>query len=118
LMFRRWLLFSRSGLPSGFTRPLWLRGFEFWAAFVVTLLAFAKGHSAVALLSLFAIVTLGWSVARLQERFGGAPIRLRHLWFVLGVYLLAPIIFALARARRAVLWRGRAYHLNAEARLA
>ena len=31
-LFRRWMLFSRNGLPFEFTRPMWLRGVEFWVA--------------------------------------------------------------------------------------
>src|SRR6185437_2764792 len=38
-LFRRWLLFSQSGLPGGFTGRSWLRGLALGAALVVFLAA-------------------------------------------------------------------------------
>src|SRR5690606_6537808 len=49
--FRRWLLFSRSGLPTSFTRPHWLRGALYAASIVLLALSVGRGNAAGAVLS-------------------------------------------------------------------
>jgi len=49
-MFRRWLIFSRSGLPTwSFKLPVWLRGVEFWLGFLMTVLALSYGQYVAAI---------------------------------------------------------------------
>jgi ceramide glucosyltransferase len=117
-LFRRWMLFSRSGLPRSFTWPEWLRGCEFWLAAVLIMLALASGHTGAAVVPALATLALGYSLMDLQVAFGGTRLRLRHAWVPLGIFLVGPLIFAATFVRRQVAWRGRTYALDPEARLA
>jgi ceramide glucosyltransferase len=117
-LFRRWLLFSRNGLPSSFTWPMWQRGIEFWLAFAATSLALVTHHPTVALLPLVGLVAYGVSMSGLQRGFGGEPVRARWLWLPFVIPVIAPAVFLACIVRREVTWRGRAYALGTQARLA
>jgi ceramide glucosyltransferase len=117
-LYRRWLMFSRSGLPSSFTWPLWQRGIEFYIGLLALVLALVTGHYLVALLPAMALITSGVSLARLQRAFGGAPVALRHFWMTLAIFVISPMVMLACVAHRQVNWRGREYALDAQARLA
>lgn len=117
-LFRRWLLFSRNGLPASFTWPMWVRGFEFWIALASALLAVATGHAVAALIPLAALVAFGASLVRIHTAYGGAPIGWRHLWMPFAIPLIGPLTVVHTLFRRQVDWRGRAYELDTQARLA
>ncbi len=117
-LFRRWLLFSRNGLPMSFTRPLWQRGIEFWAAFMAAALALGVGHPAAALAPLVGLGAYAKSIASLQAQFGGQRLRAKWAWLPFLIPVVAPVVFFSGLARRRVTWRGRAYALGAQARLA
>jgi ceramide glucosyltransferase len=117
-LFRRWLLFSRNGLPTTFTWPLWQRGLEFYVGLCAFTLALFGGHPLVALLPLAALLLFGASLARLARAFGGAPVAPRHAWMTLALFLISPLVLLATLVHRRVNWRGRAYALDAAARLA
>jgi ceramide glucosyltransferase len=116
--YRRWIIFSRSGLPNwSFKWPAWLRGIEFWLALVLAIVAFSTGHPIGAGLPLAAVVAASWSIASLQRRFGGAPVELRHAWVPFALLVAAPIAYASSFIRPQVRWRGRDYALDTHGRL-
>jgi ceramide glucosyltransferase len=117
-LYRRWLTFSRSGLPSGFTWPLWQRGIELWVALVAMCVALGAGQLGAALLPAFGILAFAASLVALQREFGGAPLPLRHAWMALSLFVISPLLLLSCLLRRQVEWRGRAYRLDAAARLA
>jgi ceramide glucosyltransferase len=117
-LMRRWLLFSRNGLPFEFTRPMWLRGAEFWIAFAAFALALHGCHFAAALAPLAALATYGWSLLDAHRRLGGAPIAARFWWVPVAIPLVAPPLLGWSLVHHTVEWRGRAYALDARARLA
>jgi ceramide glucosyltransferase len=117
-LYRRWLLFSRNGLPASFTAPHWARAGVFWAALVVATAALLRGAWLVALPSLGAMLVAVVSQVRLQARIGGPAIALRHLWMPLALLLSMPFGAFIVLFDRNVEWRGRAYALKSHARLA
>lgn len=117
-LFRRWLLFSRNGLPFEFTRPMWLRGLEFWIATAALLVALYAHHWLAAVGPALALVAFQASVVRIGRLFGGAALKLRHAWVPLMVPVIAPIEAGVSRLYKRIDWRGRAYELDANARLA
>jgi ceramide glucosyltransferase len=116
-LMRRWLLFSRNGLPFEFTRPMWIRGAEFWIAAASLALALHSHHLIAALGPLAALAAFDWSLLDLNRKFGGAPVALRYFWVPLALPLVAPAQVAISLVHKKVDWRGRAYDLDAAARL-
>lgn len=115
---RRWMLFGRNGLPFEFTKPMWLRGVEFWLATAALALAFGTHHWLLALAPAAGLATFIGSMLLINRRFGGAPIPLRWLWAVFALPVVAPAQLAYGLIDKRVDWRGRAYDLDAHARLA
>ena len=115
--FRRWILFSESGLPFRFTRPNWVRGVACWLAWGTGIAAVATGDWASAALAAVAIGVSVWTQAWLQRACHGPRIRLTQLWVPAVLPLVAAFVALSARLNRRVDWRGRSYDLDAEARL-
>jgi hypothetical protein len=55
---------------------------------------------------------------RINKEFGGAPVPLRYLWVPFMLPLVAPAQLAYGLVDKRVDWRGRAYDLDVNARLA
>jgi len=115
---RRWLMFGRNGLPFEFTRPMVLRGVEFWVGTLALVLALATHHWLAALGPAVALAVFEASLLRINKQFGGAPVRLRHLWVPFALPVVAPAQLAYGLVDKKVDWRGRAYDLDVHARLA
>ncbi|HXU71441.1 MAG TPA: glycosyltransferase [Polyangia bacterium] len=115
---RRWMLFGRNGLPFEFTKPMWLRGVEFWVSMAALVLALVTHHPLAALAPAAALGIFVASMLRINRHFGGAPIPLRWLWAVFALPVVAPAQLAYGLVDKRVDWRGRAYDLDAHARLA
>jgi ceramide glucosyltransferase len=118
-LFRRWLLFSRNGLPASFTWPMWLRGVEFWGASLAVIVGLLARVPGAALVPAAALVAFVASQLRIQQTFGGAHVPLRWAWVPFAIPLVAPAIIVDTTLRAQVDWRGREYALHAPtARLA
>lgn len=115
---RRWLMFGRNGLPFEFTRPMWLRGVEFWVGAITLLVALATHHWLAALAPAAALAVFEASLLAINRQFGGAPVPARWLWVPFALPLVAPAQFAWSLVDKKVDWRGRAYDLDVHARLA
>jgi ceramide glucosyltransferase len=116
-LMRRWLLFSRNGMPFEFTRPLWIRGVEFWIAAAALPLALYSHHWLAAIGPLLALVVFEWSMLDLNRAFGGARVALRHFWVPLALPVMAPVQIGISLVQKKIDWRGRAYDLDVQARL-
>jgi hypothetical protein len=116
-LMRRWLLFSRSGLPASFKRPPWLRGIAI--AVAVTALIGAVGHGWIGI-AILAVATIAFACASdvsLHRQFGGAVIPLKWSWLTLVVPLVGPWALASLAVDHRVAWRGRDYALDGGAHL-
>ena len=117
-MFRRWLIFSRSGLPSwSFKLPVWLRGLEFWLGFLMATLALLSGLYFAALPAAATVVAVSASIVRLHRALGGAAIGWQHAWVPAAILLLGPLVLVSAILKPEVTWRGRTYQLDARSKL-
>lgn len=115
--FRRWILFSESGLPFRFTRPNWVRGVACWLAWGVGIAAVVTGDWISAVLAAAAIGASVWTQAWLQRACHGPRIAPTQLWVPAVLPLVGAFVALSARLNRRVDWRGRSYDLDAEARL-
>jgi ceramide glucosyltransferase len=115
---RRWMLFGRNGLPFEFTRPMWWRGVEFWVAVAALAMALTAHHWLLALVPAAALGVFEVSLLSINRRFGGAPVEWRYWWVPFALPLTAPAQLAYGMLDKRVDWRGRAYDLDAHARLA
>jgi ceramide glucosyltransferase len=115
---RRWMLFGRNGLPFEFTKPMWLRGVEFWVAAATLALALTTHHWLAALAPAAALAVFEVSMLTINKQFGGAKVGWKHLWVPFALPVVAPAQLAYGMIDKRVDWRGRAYDLDAHARLA
>jgi ceramide glucosyltransferase len=118
-IYVRWLTFSRSGLP-GLTFKVisWLRGFVFWAGFLLTVGAAVEGAWLQAALAACAPILTAASINVLHRLQGGVRLRLRHSWVGFALLMVAPLVMLWIHTRREVTWRGRSYALNGASKLA
>jgi hypothetical protein len=117
-LFRRWLLFSRNGLPRNFTWPMWMRGAEFWISGVTCLMALVSGHYLASLFPLAGLVAFSWSLMSVGRHFGGAAVPARWWGLPFLIPVIAPACIVSTWIDSTVDWRGRAYTVDAHARLA
>ena len=117
-VMRRWMLFGRNGLPFEFTKPMWMRGIEFWIATAVLVLALTTHHYLLALAPTVALATFEWSMLSINRAFGGAAFSWRHWWVPFALPVVAPVQLGIGLMNKKVDWRGRAYDLDVHARLA
>ncbi len=116
-LFRRWLMFSRNGLPWRFTWEMWMRGAGIWIALALFVLAGARGAAAGALNAVAVLASAAASQIVLHRRFGGAPIPARWCWVPLLLPLVGPFVLLSALAMHKVDWRGRDYAIATDAHL-
>jgi hypothetical protein len=117
-VYRRWMMFSRNGLPFSFTWPQYLQGAEFFTAFLATLAGLVSGHALAALVPATALLALATSLVILQRGYGGESIPSKYLWAPFAFYLVSPVVLLQNTLKKKVEWRGRAYDVTATAALA
>jgi ceramide glucosyltransferase len=118
-IYRRWIIFSSTGLPTwSFKLSAWLRASVFWAGVALGSYAAWQGLWLAALLGWLVPVATTASINALHVAVGGAPLPLRHRWAAFALLLAGPAVLASIQSRRAVTWRGRRYDLNGRMSLA
>src|SRR5947209_16878210 len=71
-IYRRWMAFSRNGLPMSFTWPQWVLGGGFFVAFATTLIALAASSPLAAVAPAIAVATFTATLFALNRVYGGA----------------------------------------------
>ncbi len=117
-IYRRWMAFSRNGLPLSFTWPQWLLGAGFFAAVVTTIAAGLSASPLAMLAPATAIVAFTVTLLSLNRVYGGAPVPLRWWWTPAVLLLIAPAILVATLLKKQVGWRGRTYDVDRSAALA
>jgi ceramide glucosyltransferase len=117
-IYRRWMAFSRNGLPLSFTWPQWLLGGGFFLAVATTIFAALSWTPLAWIAPAMAIVAFSVTLLQLNRDYGGAPVPLRYAWTPAALLLLAPLVLASTLMQRRVGWRGRTYDVDASAALA
>jgi len=116
-LMRRWVLFSRSGLPARLTRPAYAHGVAIWLA-VIAVAAGALLHAWWSIAAgTAALVAVCIGDRALFGATGRAPLPYRFAWVTLAIALAGPIVAASMWLDHRVDWRGREYALDASARL-
>jgi ceramide glucosyltransferase len=114
---RRWLLFSKNGLPNAFTWRQCFLGAGFNLCAIATVFAFLLGYPEAALSNLLSVLIIGASLARVNRQHGGGalPLRLKVAsWMI--VPILTGVYFVNLMSHE-VTWRGRPYQLTNKAEL-
>jgi ceramide glucosyltransferase len=111
-VFRRWMSFSRNGLPTSFVWRQWLQGAGFFISLATIIAALATGNALMALVPAAALTAQSASLFILQRRYGGAPIPVRWFWTPVAFFLISPVILVQNMLKRKVEWRGREYKLG------
>ncbi|HEX6240550.1 MAG TPA: glycosyltransferase, partial [Polyangiales bacterium] len=118
-LLTKWMAFSRSGLPAEFVRRNWWRGMEIGLSLALTIAAVVMREPLLALFAASATGMWVYSQASLYQSLTGHDVPLHFaLWVPLVVPFLAAALLAKSRLTSKVEWRGQAYQLNAQARLA
>jgi ceramide glucosyltransferase len=118
-IYRRWIIFSRTGLPSwSFKLHSWLRGITFWAGLVIAIAGAVVSSWSVALIALLVPLAVTASINSLHETLGGARLKWKHRWVGFALLATAPLFMISFFSRNQVSWRGREYELGSDARLA
>jgi ceramide glucosyltransferase len=117
-VYRRWMSFSKNGLPLSFTWRQWLAGASFFIALFLSLATLAVAGLRASVPALIALYMTGDSLLLLQKRYGGAAIPARLAWTAWGVFIISPVVLAANMLKQKVEWRGRSYDLAAGATLA
>jgi ceramide glucosyltransferase len=117
-VYRRWMTFSRTGLPGlRFKSYSWARGGAFWLGVIGAVLLGWTGQWGAALLAAVVSISLVASVNALHARAGGHPLPLAHLWVAAALIIAAPFALLVMHTQRQIEWRGRRYALSASGRL-
>jgi ceramide glucosyltransferase len=117
-IYRRWIQFSRNGLPLSFTWRQMLLGAETFFAVAAVILGALSAHWLLALVGAVVVAAIMTMLFDLNRRYGGAPVPLRYVWAPIAFFLLSPIVLLSIARRRNVEWRGRVYALDRKAALA
>ena len=118
-LYTRWIMFSRSGLPSSdFKREGWLSGLAFWLGVALVPLGLAFGSPVPALAGAALALAVTGTMEAGHRALGGAPLPFRLGWMGFCLLLIAPVVMARTLRTREVEWRGRRYRLDSGGRLA
>lgn len=115
--YRRWLAFSRSGLPLSFSVGAAQPYIAFWLGIVGCAWALSIGHPLAAIMPLILAAVAGAGVISLNRAVGGARLPWRWIYAPYLLLLSGPFIVLAQLVWPEVRWRGRSYGLNAQARL-
>ncbi|HEX6838230.1 MAG TPA: hypothetical protein VF334_16755, partial [Polyangia bacterium] len=117
-IYRRWMAFSRNGLPFSFTWPQWLLGAGFFAAVVTTIVAGLVAPPVAMVAPAIAMAAFTVTLLQLNRIYGGAAVPLRFFWTPALLLLISPAILVATLLKKKVGWRGRTYDVDSTAALA
>lgn len=116
--YRRWIAFSRTGLPMSFFLGAAQPYIGFWLGLLGLGASLSAGLPLTAALCALLILAASTSVMVLNRAAGGAELPWRYVYGPFLVLLGGPFILLAQFLWPQVKWRGRTYGLNAHARLA
>ena len=117
-IYRRWMAFSRNGLPLSFTWPQWLLGGGFFVAIATTVAAGLSAAPLAMIAPAIAVAAFTVTLLSLNRLYGGAPVPLRWFWTPAALLLISPAILVATLLKKQVGWRGRTYDVDRSAALA
>lgn len=115
--YRRWLAFSRSGIPLSFALGAAQPYVAFWLGLLGGTWALLSAHPLAAIMPFILAAVAGMGVVLLNRAAGGAALPWRWVYAPYLLLLSGPFIVLAQILWPEVRWRGRSYELNAQARL-
>jgi len=115
--YRRWLAFSRSGIPLSFALGAAQPYVAFWLGLLGGTWALLSAHPLAAIMPFILAAVAGMGVVLLNRAAGGAALPWRWVYAPYLLLLSGPFIVLAQLLWPEVRWRGRSYELNAQARL-
>ncbi len=116
-IYKKWLYFSKNGLPFSFTWRQWAFCTQFYVPLFLLPLAVHNTQWVAAGIGGLAVALFGWSLTQIHNQYGGAPIPLKYIWAPFAMLIMAPLIMISNKLNHTVNWRGRVYKLNSSAGL-
>ncbi|HEX4451756.1 MAG TPA: glycosyltransferase [Kofleriaceae bacterium] len=116
-VFRKWIFFSQSGLPTAFKTAGWMRALPGFGAWATTIAGMAIGSAWVIAVGLLALAAFVASQVRLSSTLGGSPIAPRFYWLAAMMPFFASGVALSTKLNHEVGWRGRRYRLDHAGRL-
>jgi ceramide glucosyltransferase len=116
-VFRKWIFFSQSGLPTAFKTAGWMRALPGFGAWATTIAGIAIGSAWVIAVGVLALAAFVASQVRLSSTLGGSPIAPRFYWLAAMMPFLASGVALSTKLNHEVGWRGRRYRLDHAGRL-
>ncbi|MGZ3425625.1 MAG: glycosyltransferase family 2 protein [Polyangia bacterium] len=116
-LMRRWVLFSRSGLPARLTWPAYVHGTAIWLALLAGVAGALQGSWAAVIVAGAALVAACDSDRSLYRDLDGTPLPRRFAWVTIAIALAGPFVAASMWLDHHVDWRGHDYALDGNARL-
>jgi ceramide glucosyltransferase len=114
---RRWLVFSRSGIPARLALNSAFHYLVFWLGLASLVAGVAAGAWAVALAGVALVIATTATLLALNTATGGPPVPVRWWWMPTLVLVAVPFLYMTTWMWPHVIWRGRTYDLNAKAEL-
>lgn len=117
--YARWFYYSRSGMPDwSYKLPSFIRAGLYMTSLILGISGLVMGNWATAALGIGGALMVNYTMVKIHNRVGGAPIAPRH-WLIPGLYFfIVPFVLLRVYTQKQVAWRGRTYALNDEATLA
>ncbi len=117
-VYRRWITFSRTGLPASFKVPQHLRASLFFVQLAVLVAGLLAGSAWAAGIGLVGVLAAGASVNRLYDLYAFRSLAAWQYPVIFVLLLVSPWIYGQVLMGRDVTWRGRTYRLSGSGALA
>ena len=116
-IYKKWLYFSKNGLPFSFTWRQWVFCSQFYLAVALLPLTIYTTQWIAACAALLAIMVFTWGLTTVHKEYGGSPVPYRFMWAPITMLMMAPAIIVSNKINNTINWRGRNYTLNDKAAL-
>lgn len=116
-IYKKWLYFSKNGLPFSFTWRQWAFCTPFYLLVALFPLALYTSQWLAGGIDLAAVGLFIWGLTMIHTEYGGSPIPKKLMWAPLSLLMMAPAIMISNKINHTVNWRGRSYTLNKQAAL-
>lgn len=116
-IYKKWLFFSKNGLPFSFTWRQWAFCTPFYLMIALLPVALYTGQLLAAVSAIVGIGIFLAGLVMIHNRFGGSPIPNKLMWAPFALLIMAPAIMLSNKLNHTVSWRGRNYTLNKNASL-
>lgn len=116
-IYKKWLFFSKNGLPLSFTWRQWAFCTPFYLLIAFLPLALYTAQWLACGIALASIALFVWGLVMIHKQYGGSAVPYKLMWAPLALLMMAPAIMVSNKINNTVNWRGRSYTLTKQAAL-